>query len=66
MQKSLSVHVEGKAKGEGALSRALLRCMAQWRLLRNLERELGGVMLPCVSKLVLGGVVKTIVLEAAT
>ena len=39
-------------------------CLARWRL-RNLETELGGVMLPRLSKLVLGRVVKTIALEAA-
>ena len=64
LQKSLSMHAEGKAKGEGALSRALLHCLAQWRL-RNLEMELGGVMLPRLLKVVLGGVVKMIAFEAA-
>ena len=46
-------------------NRALLQCLAQRRL-RNLKTELGGVMLPRLLKLVLGGVVKKIVLEAAT
>ena len=55
-QKFLSVHVEGKAKGEGAPSRALIHCLARRRL-RNLETELEGVMLPRLLKLVLGGVV---------
>ena len=62
--KSLSVRVEGKAKGDGALNGALLRCFALRRL-RRLKKELGGVMLPRVSKHVLGGVVNNVVLEAA-
>ena len=62
--KTMRVKARGKAKGKGAPSRALLCCLAQWRL-RNLETELGGVMLPRLSKLVLGGVIKTIALEAA-
>ena len=45
-------------------NRALLHCLAQRRL-RNLKMELGGVMLPRLLKLVLGGVVKKIASEAA-